>query len=69
MITGLILSSVAFMGGAFAGVLLVVILGIHRGDYGKRLTGRPIGNSEAFARRLLAGSRGYGSADRTGEGQ
>ena len=65
----LILSSVAFMGGAFAGVLLVVILGIHRGDHGKRLTGPPAGNSEAFARRLLTGSRGYGSADNAGEGQ
>jgi len=65
----LILSSVAFMGGAFAGGLLVVIIGINRGDHGKRLTGRPAGNSEAFARRLLTGSRGYGSADNAGEGQ
>jgi hypothetical protein len=64
-----ILASVAFMGGAFAGVLLVVILGIHRGDHGKRLTGRAVGNSEAFARRLLTGSRGFGSTDNTGEGQ
>jgi hypothetical protein len=69
MMAYLILSSVAFMGGAFAGGLLVVIIGINRGDHGKRLTGRPAGNSEAFARRLLTGSRGYGSADNTGEGQ
>lgn len=69
MMAYLILSSVAFMGGAFAGGLLVVIIGINRGDHGKRLTGRPSGNSEAFARRLLTGSRGYGSADNTGEGQ
>ena len=65
----LILASVAFMGGAFAGGLLVVIIGIHRGDHGKRLTGPAASNSEAFARRLLTGSRGYGSAGNTGEGQ
>jgi len=67
--TYLILASVAFMGGAFAGGLLVVIIGIRRGDDGKRLTGRPASNSEAFARRLLTGSRGYDSVGDTGEGQ
>ena len=56
-------------GGAYAAGLIVVILGIHRGDHGKRLTGVLVGNSEAFARRLLTGSRGYDSADDTGEGQ
>jgi hypothetical protein len=69
MLTGIILGSVAFMGGAFAGGLPVVILRIRRGDHGKRLTGRPASNCEAFARRLLTGSRGYGSAGNTGEGQ
>jgi hypothetical protein len=69
MIAYLILASVAFMGGAFAAGLLVVILGIRRGDHSKRLTGRPASNSEAFARRLLTGSRGYGSAGNTGEGK
>jgi hypothetical protein len=69
MVTYLILSSVAFMAGAVAAVLLVVIIGIHRSDHGKRLTGWPASNSETFARRLLTGSRGYGSADNTGEGQ
>ncbi len=69
MPVNLILASVAFMGGAFAGVLLVVILGIRRGDHGKRLTGRPASNPESFARRLLTGSRGYGSAGNTREGQ
>ena len=39
MMACLILASVAFMGGAFAGCLLVVIIGIRRGDHGKRLTG------------------------------
>ena len=65
----LILASVAFTGGAFAGCLLVIIIGIRRGDHGKRLTSRPASSSEAFARRLLTGSRGYGSAGDTGEGQ
>jgi hypothetical protein len=69
MMACLILASVAFMGGAFAAGLLVVILGIRRGDHSKRLTGRPASNSEAFARRLLTGSRGYGSAGNTGEGK
>ena len=69
MMAYLILASVAFMGGAFAGCLLVVISGIRRGDHGKRLTGQPASNSEAFARRLLTGSRGYGSASNTREGQ
>ncbi len=69
MMAYLILASAAFMGGALAAGLLVVILGIRRGDHGKRLTGRPAGNFEAFARRLLTGSRGYGSAGNTGEGQ
>ena len=69
MMAYLILASVAFMGGAFAGGLLVVIIGIHRGDHGKRLTGLPASNSEAFARRLLTGSRGYDSPGDAGEGQ
>ena len=69
MMAYLILASVAFMGGAFAAGLLVVILGIRRGDHGKRLTGRPGSNSEAFARRLLTSSRGCGSAGNTEEGQ
>jgi hypothetical protein len=68
MMVYLILASAAFMGGAFAAGLLVVILGIRRGDHGKRLTGRPASNSEAFARRLLTGSRGYGSPSNTGGG-
>ena len=69
MMACLILASVAFMGGASAGGLLVVIIGIRRGDHGKRLTGRPANSPEAFARRLLTGSRGYDSADHAGEGQ
>ena len=67
MLVNLILGSVALMGGAFAGGLLLVILGIRRGDHGKRLTGRPGSNSEAFARRVLTSSRGYDSTSDAGE--
>jgi hypothetical protein len=67
MLVNLILGSVALMGGAFAGGLFLVILGIRRGDHGKRLTGRPGSNSEAFARRVLIGSRGYDSTRDAGE--
>ena len=69
MLINLILGSVALMGTAFAGGLLVVIIGIRRGDHCKRLTGRPGSTSEAFARQLLAGLRGYDSPHDTGEGR
>jgi hypothetical protein len=69
MVAYLILASVIFMGGASAGSLLVVIVGIRRGDHGKRLTGPTASNSEAFARLLLADSRGYDFPDDAGEGQ
>ncbi len=48
------------MAGVFTVGLALVIIGIHRSDHGKRLTGRPDGLSEAFARRMLTGSRGCG---------
>jgi hypothetical protein len=57
----LILGSVVVLGWIFAVGLVAAISGIKRGDRGKRLTGRPDGLSEAFARRLLTGSRGYGA--------
>lgn len=59
MPVNLTLGSVALLGGAFVVGLLMIIVGIHRGDRGKRLLGRPGSNCEAFARRLLTGSRGY----------
>jgi hypothetical protein len=64
----LILGSVALLAGLFTAALVLVISGIQRGDHGKRLTGRPEGLSEAFARRMLTGSRGCGPRDRTGGG-
>jgi hypothetical protein len=65
----LILGSVALMGAAFAVGLLMIIVGIRRGDRTKRLTGRPGSNCEAFARRLLTGSRGYELPRDAGEGR
>ena len=69
MVAYLILASVIFVSGASSGSLLVVIIGIRRGDHGKRLTGPAASNSEAFARRLLTGSRGYNFPENAGEGQ
>jgi hypothetical protein len=64
MLLHLILGSVALLACLFTAGLVLVVSGIQRGDHGKRLTGRPDGLSEAFARRLLTGSRGYDSRDR-----
>jgi hypothetical protein len=69
MMAYLILGSVVFMSGVSAGGLLVVIIGIRRGDHGKRLTGPTASNSEEFARRLLTGSRGYDRPGDEGEDQ
>jgi hypothetical protein len=63
MLLHFILGSTAVLAGAFTGGLLLAIIGIHRGDNGKRLTGKPVGLTEAFARRMLTGSRGCGQHD------
>ena len=63
MLLHLILGSAALMADTFTAGLLLVIVGIQRGDHGKRLTGRPVGCSEAFARRMLTGSRGCDQHD------
>jgi len=60
-----IVCSVLLATAALAVGLAVVIIGIHRSEHGKRLTGRPDGLSETFARRLLVGSRGCGFPDDT----
>ena len=67
MMLHLVLGSAALMAGLFTGGLLLAIVGIRRGDRGKRLYGQPIGLTEAFARRMLTGSRGCGDSD-SGEG-
>ena len=65
----LILGSAALLGAVFTIGLLLAIVGIQRGDHGKRLTGRPSGPIEAFARRLLTGSRGCDAPTDQGEGR
>jgi len=54
----LIVCSTVLVAAALTVGLTTVIIGIHRSEHGKRLTGRPDGLSEAIARRLLVGSRG-----------
>jgi hypothetical protein len=65
MVLHLILGSAAVMAGAFTGGLLVAVIGIRRGDRGRRLTGQPDSRCEAFARRMLTGSRGCDPRDGT----
>ena len=60
MLLHLILGSAALMAGAFTAGLILAVIGIQRGDHGQRLTGKPASCSEAFARRILTGSRGCG---------
>jgi hypothetical protein len=68
MLLHLILGVVAVSAAVFIGGLALVIVGIHRSERGKRLTGQAGGPSEAFACRLLAGTRGWND-DTTGEGR
>ncbi len=60
MLLHLVLSAAVLIAVIFAGTLLLAVIGIQRGDHGRRLTGHPAGRAETFARRLLTGSRGYG---------
>jgi hypothetical protein len=64
MLLHLILDSAAVLAGAFTGGLLLAVIGIRRGDHGRRLTGRPGSRSEAFARRMLTSSRGCEPRDK-----
>ena len=65
----LILCSAVLVAAALTVGLAVVIIGIHRSEHGKRLTGRPDGLSEAIARRLLVGSRGCDPRDDAKDGR
>jgi hypothetical protein len=69
MLLHLILGAVVLMAGLFTAGLLLAIVGIQRGDHGKRLTGRPAGCTEAFARWMLTGSRGCRTPSDTEEGR
>jgi hypothetical protein len=64
-----ILGVVALLAGASATVLVLLILGVRRGDRGKRLTGQARGRTEMLSQRVLTGSRGCDSRDHTEEGQ
>jgi hypothetical protein len=65
----LILCSAVLAAGFLTAGLAVVIIGIHRGEHGKRLTGTPDGLSETIARRLLVGSRGCDPHDDAKDGR
>ena len=69
MFLHVILGAVALLAGASATVLALLILGVRRGDRGKRLTGQPRGRSEKLSQRVLTGSRGCDSRDHAEEGQ
>ena len=64
----LILCLVVLVAAALTIGLAAVIIGIHRSEHGKRLTGRPDGLSESIARRLLVGSRGCDPRDHAKDG-
>ena len=65
----LILCFAVLVAGFLTVGLAVVIIGIHRSEHGKRLTGRPDGLSEAIARRLLVGTRGCDPRDDAKDGR
>ena len=69
MLLHLILGTTAVLAATFTVGLLLAIVGIQRGDHGKRLTGRPAGPIEAFARQLLTGSRGCDAPNGHGQGR
>jgi hypothetical protein len=62
MMLHIVLDSAVLLALVSAGGLLLAVIGIQRGDHGKRLTGRPAGLPEAFARRMLTGSRDCGTS-------
>jgi hypothetical protein len=69
MMLHLILGSAALLAAVFALGLLLAVVGIQCGHHGKRLTGRPAGPIEAFARWMLTGSRGCNNPSDHGEGR
>jgi hypothetical protein len=69
MLLHLILGSAALIAAIFTSGLILAVIGIQRGDHGKRLTGRPAGRVEAFARWMLTGSRGCDNPTDNGDGR
>ena len=64
-----ILGLVILLAGASACLFIVLVLGIRRGDNGKRLTGQPGSCAEVLARRVLTSSRGCGARDDAEDGR
>jgi hypothetical protein len=58
MLLHVILGLVALLTCASAWLFVLLVLGIRRGDHGKRLTGKPGSCAEVLARHVLTGSRG-----------
>ena len=69
MLLDLILGTAALIAVTFTGFLAVAIVGIKRGDRGKRLYGRPADLTEMIARCALTGSRGCSNSDGTESGR
>jgi hypothetical protein len=63
MLLHTILGLTVFLTGASAWLFILLVLGIRRGDHGKRLTGKPGSCAELLARRVLTGSRGCDARD------
>lgn len=65
----ILFGTIAFVSVALIAALALVIVGIQRGDHGKRLVGRPGSRAEVLARQLLTGSLRCGSPDDAEAGQ
>ena len=59
----IVLALVGLLAGASAWLFILLVLGIRRGDHGKRLTGKPGSCAELLARRVLTSSRGCNTRD------
>jgi hypothetical protein len=65
----IVLTLVGLLAGASAWLFILLVLGIRRGDQGKRLTGKPGSCAEQLARRVLTNSRGCDVRDNAGDGR
>jgi hypothetical protein len=65
----IILALVGLLAVASAWLFILLVLGIRRGDQGKRLTGEPGSCAELLARRVLTSSRGCDVRDNAGDGR
>jgi hypothetical protein len=65
----IILALVGLLAGASAWLFILLVLGIRRGDHGKRLTGKPGSCAELLARRVLTSSRGCDTRDNAEDGR